>query len=138
MGDAVHLGYQRYTESKALTATRGELLVLVYDTCLKSLRAARQSMTGNVDVPAAHAAIVKAQRALEELQLSLDMSYGELSHNLYGLYEFMIHELVLANLHKDVVRVDNVLHLATELADAWRIAARTTATNPVAAKLASE
>ena len=118
----MHIGYGRYKTSQVLTASPADLVVLTYDVALRGLRQAVTAMDGG-DINSAHSGLVKAQRALEELQLALDRNVGDVAEQLHGLYGFFIDELVVANVQKDAVRVVKVLDLVEDLAQTWRTVA---------------
>ena len=118
----MHIGYGQYKTSQVLTASPADLVVLTYDVALRALRQAVTAMDGG-DINRAHSGLVKAQRALEELQLALDRNVGDVAEQLHGLYGFFIDELVVANVQKDAVRVVKVLDLVEDLAQTWRTVA---------------
>ncbi len=62
------------------------------------------------DVEGIHKALLRSQRALALLMGSLDMEIGgEVARNLFRVYEFWHHELVMANMQKDADRVERLL-----------------------------
>jgi flagellar protein FliS len=57
---------------------------------------------------------------IAELRGSLNLAQGgPLAENLDGLYEYMIRQLMLANLHSDVAKIKEVLGLLGEIRSAW-------------------
>jgi flagellar protein FliS len=57
---------------------------------------------------------------IAELRGSLNRAQGgPLAANLDGLYEYMIRQLILANLHSDIAKVKEVLSLLGEIRSAW-------------------
>ncbi|GEM_PF-1004755 len=118
----MHVGYQQYTTTKALTASTGDLVVMLYELTVRQLRKACLALETN-DYETCHLSLVKAQRALEELQAGVDRSYGELAVSLHNLYGFLIDELVVANVRKDGPRLAKVIPLVEELLGAWRTVA---------------
>ena len=76
-------------------------------------------------------AILKAQEIITELQVSLDMEKGgEIAKNLMSLYLFFNEELMNANINQDKEKVSSVLKMMSDLADAWRTIANSTANAP--------
>ncbi|HKU68662.1 MAG TPA: flagellar export chaperone FliS, partial [Candidatus Baltobacteraceae bacterium] len=60
------------------------------------------------------------QRALALLMGSLDMEVGgEVARNLFRVYEFWHHELVMANMQKDPVRVERLLPSFKDYRQMW-------------------
>lgn len=55
-----------------------------------------------------------------ELRMALDHEAGgEISTNLDNLYEFMMGEIVQANIHDDVERLETVSRLLREIKEGW-------------------
>lgn len=67
------------------------------------------------------AAISKAIAIIEDgLKASLNLEVGgELAANLYGLYDYLAHRLVEANLNNEVAILDEVVSRLSELKEAW-------------------
>src|SRR4029079_11468895 len=65
----------RYRETEVLTATPGQLVVLLYDHLLLSLRRARTAMDAR-DVEAQSASLEKGRDVLTELLVTLDRDRG--------------------------------------------------------------
>ena len=109
----------RYRETEVLTATPGQLVVLLYDHLLVSLRRARVAMeAGDNDVKSDH--LEKARNVLTELLVTLDREKGgEVAANLGALYSFLLGELVQVGVRGDVARLDRVTHMIGELRDAF-------------------
>jgi len=84
----------RYRETEVLTATPGQLVVLLYDHLLLSLRRARTAMDAR-DVEAQSVCLEKGRDVLTELLVTLDRDRGgEVASNLAALYSFLLGELV--------------------------------------------
>ncbi len=101
----------KYVETAILTASKEDLIVRVFDILILSAQQAVEKMHADVgDIERIHRALLRAQRALAVLMGALDMEIGgELATNLFRVYEFWHHELVMANMQKDVVRVERLL-----------------------------
>jgi flagellar protein FliS len=64
--------------------------------------------------------LIRAQNIVTELQSSLDMSVpGELPGTLYRLYDYVLHQLQQANLHKKAETIDEADKVINELREAW-------------------
>ena len=98
-----------------------QLVNLLYDALLQSLRAAKSSMAAQ-DIPGKGKALGRAVRLIEEgLKAGLnDAKGGELAANLRSLYDYCTVILTEANLRSDVVKVDEVIGLIQPMADAWK------------------
>jgi len=64
--------------------------------------------------------LTKAIALVGELQDSLDMEQGgEISTNLFDLYDYIIRCLVQANISNDTKKLDEVKNLVTEIKEGW-------------------
>lgn len=108
---------EAYKRQGVLTANPAELIVMLYDGCIRQLRLGVIAVNKK-DFERVNACFQKAQRIVGELAASLDMRY-ELSQNLMRLYEYMVDEIVSANQSKDAARVEQVAALMVELKEAW-------------------
>jgi flagellar protein FliS len=109
----------RYRETEVLTATPGQLVVLLYDHLLLSLRRARAAMDAR-DIDAQGVSLEKGRDVLTELLVTLDRDRGgEVAANLAALYSFLLGELVQVGIRADGARLDRVTHMIGELRDAF-------------------
>ena len=109
---------QAYRESAVLTAPPERLVVMLYDGARRFLHQAATAMRDG-DVPTAHERLRRAERVVEHLLATLDMSQGELPERLEAIYAFCLELLGEARLRQDPERVDQVSGLLGELRDAW-------------------
>lgn len=117
---AVNAYSQVGVESNIADAGPHKLILMLFEGAIKAVAKARLAMTKGEIAPKCEA-ITKAIAIIQEgLQLSLDVKAGgKLAENLNGLYEYMIHRLVLANLNNQVETLDEVGKLLVELKNAW-------------------
>lgn len=106
-----------YVQQTSITATPGELLVMLWNAEIKNIKLAILAINKN-DMSEAHNKIIKAQEIIGELIYSLDDRY-EISAELERMYSFIRSELVQANMKKDVKILENILPLVTEFRDTW-------------------
>ncbi len=111
----------KYVETAILTASKEDLIVRVFDILVVAAQQAIEKMHADVgDIEGIHRALLRAQRALAVLMGALDMEIGgELSVNLFRVYEFWHHELVMANMQKDVGRVERLLPDFVDYRKTW-------------------
>ncbi|MDR3208014.1 MAG: flagellar export chaperone FliS [Oscillospiraceae bacterium] len=117
-----HTTATAYRERNVMTASPGELTLMLYDGCLKNVKLMRMNIEKG-DVEKVHESAMKAQAILGELMRSLNLQY-EVSQELIPLYDFMIGELTAANISKTPEKTDAVLEILTDLRDAWQQAVR--------------
>ena len=115
---------QKYLETSIATASKEDLIVKIFDVLIIAGQQAFEKLTNDRDdVTAIHKALLRAQRACSLLMGSLDMEIGgDLSKNLFRVYEFWHHELVMANMQKDPARVERLLPYFKEYRETWNIA----------------
>ena len=111
-----------YREQNVMTASPGELTLMLYDGCVKEIKLMRMYIDEG-GIEKANEASLQAQAILSELMRSLDMRY-EMAKELYSLYEFIVSELVYANVHKSGRNVEQVLEILLDLRDTWQKAIR--------------
>lgn len=110
--------YQVYRQTQVSTASQGELLMMLFDGAIRFSRQSKDFMA-NGELEEASAKLIRTQDIINELILSLDLSVGEIAHNLEQLYVYIHDLLVQANIKKDPVIVDNALGMLVELRDTW-------------------
>ncbi|MHB1591892.1 MAG: flagellar export chaperone FliS [Sulfuricella sp.] len=117
---AVNAYSQVGVESSVADADPHKLILMLFEGAIKAVAKARLAMTKSEIAPKCKA-ITNAIAIIQEgLQLSLDVKVGgELAENLNGLYEYMIHRLVFANLKNQVEPLDEVGKLLVDLKNAW-------------------
>ena len=109
--------YQQYQQQSVMTATPGELTLMLYNGCIKFIKQAKMSIE-NKEIEKAGNAIIRAQDIIQEFMITLNSDY-EIANNLYALYDYMYQKLVDANIAKDIAPLDETLELLTDLRDTW-------------------
>lgn len=118
-------GYARtYRSNAILTASPGQLVLMLYDGALKALNLAKEGFAASADDPKRIATIntqlLKAQAILTELQNGLNLEAGgEFARTMHRLYDYHNRRLLEANIRKQVEPVVEVERLVRELRDAW-------------------
>ena len=109
----------RYRETEVLTATPGQLVVLLFDHLLVALHRAKTAME-NAEFEQQGAHLEKSRNILTELLVTLDRERGgEIATNLSALYSFLLGELVQVGIRADHARLDRVTHMIEELRGAF-------------------
>ncbi|WP_273851604.1 flagellar export chaperone FliS [Guptibacillus spartinae] len=110
--------YQTYQNNAVTTSSPQELTLMLYNGCIKFIRLSSMAMEkGNME--AKNTNIIKAQNILYELRSSLNMEM-ELSQTMDALYEYMISQLVTANIQNDASILKEVENLAEEFRNTWK------------------
>jgi flagellar protein FliS len=111
-----------YTESSVLTAPPGRLVVMLYDGAIRFLAQAAAAMRAG-QLERCRDRMRRAEAIIDELNLSLDMSYGQIPEGLRSLYLFCKRQLRQANLAGQPDGIDQVVRLLRDLRDGWEEAA---------------
>jgi flagellar protein FliS len=112
-------GHDRYLETAVETASPARLIVMLYDGAIRFINEAAYAMQRR-DYETQNAKLQRAQKILAELISSLDFDKGgEIAENLFRLYTYMYNQLVEANINDDRNRLEHVVHLLSELREAW-------------------
>ena len=109
---------QAYTEASVMTAPPARLVVMLYDGAVRFLMQAAAAMRAG-DRVQTHERLRRAEAIIDELNLSLDMSQGDIPTRLRGIYLFCKRHLIEARLHNDVAAVEEVVRLLSELRESW-------------------
>lgn len=118
-------GYARtYRANAVLTASPGQLVLMLYDGALRALALAHAAF-GRPEADPRRIEIInqqllKAQAIISELQGGLNFAAGgEVATSLNRLYDYYNHRLLEANLRKQVGPVVEVEKLLGELRSGW-------------------
>ena len=132
-----------YRANSILTASPGQLVLLLYDGALNSLATAREAFdrppTDLRRIEIINNSLRKAQRIIAELRATLDFNAGgEFALLMDRLYEYHNRRLLEANLRKQVEPVVEVEKLLGEVRDAWaEMLSKHGGARPAAAELES-
>ena len=91
--------YSQYNNSKVLTASPGELTLMLYDGAIKFCNIADVAIE-HKDVQKAHDNLVKVQRIIDYLRQTLDMKYP-VAKDFERIYTYLSQRLIEANVKKD-------------------------------------
>jgi flagellar protein FliS len=107
-----------YQEQAILTATPGQLVVLLYDGIVRFLRQADAAFEAK-QVAQAHERIGRAEAIVDELQATLDMSQGQVAQNLEGIYVFWKGCFMDIRLKQDREKLQRIVAQVANLREAW-------------------
>jgi flagellar protein FliS len=113
-----------YRANAVLTASPGQLVLMLYDGALRALGIAREALERNDDDPRrlelVNTQLIKAQAIIGELQDTLNHEAGgDFATTMYRLYDYYNRRLLEANLRKQAAPVVEVERLLREVRDAW-------------------
>jgi len=111
--------HDAYLESRIYAADPVELVRLLYQGCLETVREARRQLAAG-EIAARARSISKACAILTELIVSLDRERGgEVARRLTALYDYMQRKLIEANFRQADEPLSEVLALLATLAEGW-------------------
>ncbi|AJY74510.1 flagellar export chaperone FliS [Paenibacillus beijingensis] len=115
--------YQKYQQLSAQTATPIQLVLMLYDG---AIRFTKQGISGIETKQYEHANeyLCKAESVIHELTAALDFNYP-ISKDLARIYEYLLYQLIQANIKKEARIATEVLGLLQELRDAWKQISKT-------------
>ncbi len=113
-----------YQTQSILTASPGQLVLMMYDGALRFMAQARAGFALPEDnysrIEKINVALLRAQAILVELRANLDMNAGgAIAANLDRLYDYYVRRLQEANLRKDEKPVIEIEGLVRTLRDGW-------------------
>ncbi|KYD16922.1 flagellar export chaperone FliS [Saccharococcus caldoxylosilyticus] len=106
------------TEELVYQKTPQQLTSLLYEALIDSIQLAI-TYTQQKDYARANKRLQKANDILHRLGAGLKYDAGIIAHQLDALYNYMAEQLIEANIKKDVLIMETVLKIATEIANAW-------------------
>lgn len=118
----------RYLTDQVATVSPARLITMLYDALVKDLTQAEQALAA-ADRQQANERLLHAQAIVTELRVSLDTSSWEGGPALAGIYDFLLRELINANVGRDAEKVAACRDLVEPLAEAWHAAAAQVATD---------
>lgn len=113
----------RYYETQIKTATPEELTLMLYNSCIRFLKQAYNSVE-NRDYQSKNSYVTKAINIIDELHATLNMNY-DISKSLASLYEYFKQRLVHASIRLDLEVFQEIIDLVTDLRDTWHEAIKT-------------
>jgi flagellar protein FliS len=111
-----------YRRGTVLSATPGELVVMLYDGARRFLRQGAVAMRAG-EIERAHNTLRRGERIIGYLDGTLDFEQGELPRLLHANYAFCLAHLNTARLGQDPTKVEEVSELLGELREAFSQAA---------------
>lgn len=114
-----------YRANAVLTASPGQLVLMLFDGALRALNGARGGFALGAEDPRRieiiNTQLLKAQAIISELQgtLNPDAGDGKFAREMHRLYDYYLRRLMEANLRKQEEPVIEVERLLREVRNAW-------------------
>jgi len=114
------VGAHAYVTTQISTASSVQVVVLLYDGAISSMKLAQEGMVAlNFQDKARF--LDRALRVIGELSASLNMEEGGVvARDLRRLYEYIQYELTQANLKNEPSRLESPIRCMSEIRQAWQ------------------
>lgn len=109
---------QKYQQNSIMTAGPAELTLMLYNGAIKFCNSGLEAIEKK-NIEQAHTFIIKSQKIIEELQLTLDDNYP-IAKEIRPLYVYINKLLVQANICKDKQPLLEAKELIVEFRDLWK------------------
>lgn len=109
--------YQEYKKQAVLTMTQGEMVVKLYDECLKMLNAGIVYIQDK-NIEMCNKSLKKAHEILNYMSSILNRDY-EISNELSALYEYYVRRIITANTKKDIEPLEEIIPMITDLRNSF-------------------
>ena len=116
-------GYAAYANNRIMTATPGELTLMLYEGAIKFCNIAVEAMKQK-ELEKAHVNIIKVENIIMEFQATLKHEYP-VSKDFDQVYSYLMKRLVDANVKKDPEVLEEVLEHLRTMRDTWKEVMRT-------------
>lgn len=107
-----------YQNSKIMTATGADLTLMLYDGAIKFCNLALNAMEKN-DIQETNANIQKAEKIINELQVTLDYKYS-VAEDFNNVYKYIRGKLFQANIKKDPEMLNLALNEIRDMRNIWK------------------
>ncbi len=110
----------RYKQDYVTTASPIDLVIMLYDGCIKQLKLAKIHLEETEPESPRNflISIEKAEEIILELIRSLNLKI-EISKDLLDLYQFMVNELVDVTFSRESEKIDPVIDMLNTLRESW-------------------
>jgi flagellar protein FliS len=117
---ADNYGANQYKQTSIKTANRGQLLIMLYEAAIRNIKKSSAAIDRN-DLQEKGLSIGRVHDILIELLNTLDFEAGgDIARDLERLYNFMIEQLVKANVENNKEPLILIQKLMDNLLGAWR------------------
>lgn len=110
--------YSQYNNSKVLTASPAELVLMLYEGAIKFCNIAIMAIEDK-NISKAHTNIIKVEKIIDHFRVTLDMSYP-VAQDFDRVYEYLAKRLIEANLKKDKEILEEVCGHIRSMRDTWK------------------
>ena len=115
-----HRLHNEYRHNEVVTSSQGKLIIMMYEGALKFVTLAIEGIDSK-DLSKKGTYINKTHDIINELSCALDMKKGgDVAQKLESLYQFILHQLTIANIKSDRKALESIVNVLTPLMEAWK------------------
>ncbi len=115
-------GVNKYKQASVMTATPGQILIMLYEAAIKHTKRAIEGIEKNDLKLKAHG-IGKAHDIVNELLNSLNYEVGgQVARELEKLYNYSVEQLLKANIQSTTEELKAVVKILENLLEGWKVA----------------
>lgn len=107
-----------YRQNSVLTASPGQLVVMLYDGAIRFLRQGELAMQEGL-IAQTNDRLQRAEAIIDELLATLNDDAGEITERLRSIYVYCRGQLMTARIQRDPGKVREVIGHMSELREAW-------------------
>lgn len=112
-------GFQSYKKTNVVTADPKKLILMCYEGAIDNLKIAKEKYAQK-DFEGKCNVINKTQDIINEMQCSLDFEKGgKIAENLNSLYNYVIKQILSADINQNMDTLDEVIGILSDLKSAW-------------------
>jgi flagellar secretion chaperone FliS len=113
-------GLGQYRQASVETADRGQLIIMIYDHCIKWCGVAKEALEAGQLARKAEACH-KVEAGISELMTALDMQKGgDVAKNLWRLYDFYSYHIHEGNMKNIAKNFTEVAEMMGQLRESWQ------------------
>ncbi|MDR2888241.1 MAG: flagellar export chaperone FliS [Lachnospiraceae bacterium] len=110
--------YAQYNNSKVLTASPSELVLMLYEGAIKFCNIAILAVEQK-DIPKAHTHIIKVLKIVDHFRATLDMKYP-VAEDFDRVYVYLQERILEANIKKDKEILEEIIAHLRSMRDTWK------------------
>lgn len=111
-------GYQQYKQQSVSTMTNGEMLILLYDECIKRLTMAEYTLDKK-EYDIFEESVERVENIIKYLSAILDRKYS-ISQDLYRMYDYFLYELSRLRAGRKKEIIADIKPMIVELRDSFK------------------
>lgn len=109
--------YEKYRQQGVMMANPVELVVMLYDGCIKQLKLARIAINEK-KYDSSNISLQKAEMIILELVNSLDLHFA-IAKELMNIYDFVLRQIIEINVSKSESAIGGLIEILSSLREAW-------------------